>query len=516
MIGDTVIFLIKYIGVSAAIRLIYLLLFKGKASYTTQRVLLLTAPLLAFFAALISIDAISVNVDTSSIPLIQSGKSFIQELDNFYAEASISNAPILTSEKVAYGASLIEMLTFIWIGICAYVFLKYINGVRSIFKIKRLSSKAKVDDYPLYRSGLVETPFSFWRSIFVNRVMDGEKFDVIVHHEKAHISNYHYIDKLIMEIYKSISWFNPFIWINYKDLCSVHEFQADQAVINGYCKPKAYKQFLFEEAGFAVPNVANGFNNSLIKQRFIVMRDNYKVTYKFCRRVLTVPLLLLIFALTSCIYVEGSGVNDSIRRNSSYIETKVSEIKKNLTSDRSIITEEEQLSAIEKEQLAWKKAREEGKIVHLERDQYELVDIGNETGMFFLYRYDDRTELVYIDKMSFDSQWVTTSSDYAIVDMETGDRYMAHSMAHDLPFDKLLIIGGQKGKNVMTKTIFPPLPKHLKRVMVEERNTPEQFVPANTAGNFNFVTNVLDGNSKKPYNIINEGGRIIRMSDNSK
>lgn len=513
MIGDTVIFLIKYIGVSAAIRLIYLLLFKGKASYTTQRVLLLVDPLLAFCAALISIDAISVNVDASSIPLIQTGENFIKELDSFYAEASISNAPILTSEKVAYGVSLIEIISFIWIVVCVYIFCKYIIGIRNIFKIKRLSSKSKIDDYHLYRSGLVETPFSFWCSIFVNRVMDGDKFDVVVHHEKAHISNYHYVDKLIMELYKSISWFNPFIWINYKDLCSVHEFQVDQVVINGYCEPKVYKQFLFEEAGFSVPNVANGFNNSLIKQRFIVMRESYTVTYKFCRRVLTLPLLLLIFTFTSCIYIEGSGVNDSIRTKSSHIESEISKIKSKLSSSKSKIQSEEQLSAIEKEQSAWNKAREEGKIVHLKREQYELVDIGNETGMFFLYRYDNCTELVYIDKMSFDSQWVTTSSDYALVDMETGDRYMAHSLSHDLPFDKLLIISGQKGKNVMTKTIFPPLPKHIKRVLVEERNTPEQFIPANSAGNFNFTTTVLDGNSEKPYNIIKEGGRIIRMGE---
>ncbi len=42
---------------------------------------------------------------------------------------------------------------------------------------------------------MIDAPYSWNKSIFVNKTLKDEKFDLIVAHEAAHISHKHYIDK---------------------------------------------------------------------------------------------------------------------------------------------------------------------------------------------------------------------------------------------------------------------------------------------------------------------------------
>ncbi len=127
----------------------------------------------------------------------------------------------------------------------------------------------------------------------------------------AHINHRHYIDKILVELMVALSWFNPIAWIIRRELCAVHEFEADRVVLTNYLDLKKYKQFLFEEVSKPSPRVANGFNNSLIKQRFLEMKNNYQERGSFMRKVLSILAVVVVISLSSFTYVIAADDSNS-------------------------------------------------------------------------------------------------------------------------------------------------------------------------------------------------------------
>lgn len=518
---EIIIFIIKFVGVSAALMMIYLMLFKAKASFRVQRVFLLLLPIVAFFAAIVSVDYIEIAKIKTITNIINTSQiiseSFAAEADEAKIVEMADQSQIVISFKeilcVVYGLVSLVMLVILFL------------GIKKINNFKKLATKQRCKNTMIYRCGLIETPFSFWRSIFIDRKIDGEKYDLVVRHELAHIHSLHFIDKIIVEIYLILFWFNPFIWSIRRELGLVHEFESDSRVISENCDIKLYKKFLFDEVVNNTPSIANGFNNSLIKQRFIQMKSNYKVRYKGARIVLTIPLIVCLMLLTSFTYVKEAEVSEKIessidnlaeliipsedtilnnlRRNIVVISDKKSEkteviinntIKIESTSTRDVITieknSEEQLPInIEfkdsvvagtfmpvnnRVEIPW---YEHPMCYELQSYQYNIYKRRNSEFKTWVYRRDDHTQVDILCRISSNIGWTIISSNFVLIDPQSGDRYMVQSIKNDIPFDKTLVIRGQKGNTVLFSLIFPPLAKHIKRVNLEERLQPESFIP---------------------------------------
>ena len=87
-------------------------------------------------------------------------------------------------------------------------------------------------------------PFSIFRYIVMS-VKDYETSrPYILTHEQEHIRLGHTYDLLLLQCVKTLQWFNPFIWFLSRDLKAVHEYEADQAVINQGIDAKSYQQLL--------------------------------------------------------------------------------------------------------------------------------------------------------------------------------------------------------------------------------------------------------------------------------
>ncbi|MFI3267291.1 MAG: M56 family metallopeptidase [Rikenellaceae bacterium] len=324
MVGVLLIVLLKYLCVSGVLLGIYVLLFKNKASFLSQRIYLLLCPVIAILAATVSIDAIKVNKDNAIGQVILRS----QEVSH---EAAVEEAVDYSFEGLVIenGGIFIDMMTIllaIWAGISIYLVVRYIINVRYVLSLRKMSTKEQVEGYTLCRSGIIETPFSFYKSIFVSRLLNDEKFDLVLKHELAHIKNYHYLDKLISQTYLVLSWFNPIVWKIHKELEIIHEFQADYDVINSNCDKQRYKQFLFDEVSYNFPTVANGFNGSLIKQRFIQMKNNYKLRYTAVRKLLTVPAIILVLLLTSFTYVNEEAVKEKTTQIAANAEKSINDL----------------------------------------------------------------------------------------------------------------------------------------------------------------------------------------------
>ncbi len=63
-------------------------------------------------------------------------------------------------------------------------------------------------------------------------------------HELAHIKQLHAIDLAVCEVFTLLHFFNPLVWLLRRDLKLIHEYQADQAVLNKGIDAQKY-QFWF-------------------------------------------------------------------------------------------------------------------------------------------------------------------------------------------------------------------------------------------------------------------------------
>lgn len=75
-------------------------------------------------------------------------------------------------------------------------------------------------------------PFSWFRNIVISEKDYQETPQDIITHEMAHVDRWHSIDILICNLLITFQWYNPAAWLLKKELQSIHEFEADEAVIN--------------------------------------------------------------------------------------------------------------------------------------------------------------------------------------------------------------------------------------------------------------------------------------------
>lgn len=141
-------------------------------------------------------------------------------------------------------------------------------------------------------------PFSWMRYIVISESDYNDSGREIITHEKAHISKYHSLDLLLAEVVEILHWFNPAAYLLKQELQNIHEFQADQAVINNGIDAKQYQLLLIKKAvGVRLYTMANSFNHSKLKNR-IAMISKKKSTRTAALKVLFV-LPLTAFAIVA-------------------------------------------------------------------------------------------------------------------------------------------------------------------------------------------------------------------------
>ena len=174
-------------------------------------------------------------------------------------------------------------------------------------------------------------PFS-WMKYIVLSLEDYESgYSQILTHEKAHIALRHSWDILFVDMATALQWFNPAMWMLKADLRAIHEFEADDAVLNSGADVKEYQYLLIRKAvsksGYSV---ANSFNHSTLKAR-ITMMLNKKSSRKGAWKALYVlPLVGISLALTAqtktdYVYEEQSLSipSDTLETHSIYVQNSL-------------------------------------------------------------------------------------------------------------------------------------------------------------------------------------------------
>ena len=115
-------------------------------------------------------------------------------------------------------------------------------------------------------------PFSWMKYIVISRKDLEENGREILIHEMAHIHHRHLVDLLVADICIFFQWFNPGAWLLKQELQNIHEYEADETVINEGVNAKEYQLLLIKKVvGTRLYSMANSFNHSKLKKRITMM-----------------------------------------------------------------------------------------------------------------------------------------------------------------------------------------------------------------------------------------------------
>lgn len=348
-----ILILIKFLLSSGLMVLFYAALFRGKSAFNHSRLFLLLTPVICAVISVVSINALPIG-STSLSQTIQRhiGLPAAAESTSYSAERPMAEdiSPIYVStvteavtpaaesteatinitaaadglqagaeETPATGttvsvasisgpapgptANIPAIITiFLYAGITLTLAMLTIMQMRKIQRIKTRSSHELIAGHHVHRSNEIAAPFSVMTDIYIDKECRGEKMAIIVSHESLHIIHRHYVDITLMEIMTILFWFNPLVWFIRKELRTIHEFQVDQSVLEGGVEMDKYLKIIFEETVGVIPGIAHGLNSSLIKKRFLNMKNGNNIRLRVLRGMLVVPFLgalLAVFSFTT-------------------------------------------------------------------------------------------------------------------------------------------------------------------------------------------------------------------------
>ena len=177
--------------------------------------------------------------------------------------------PIIVTAQQSHGITWIQALT--WIYLAGVVLMLILTLVQAISLSRFMCSGVRHTDSQgntviLHNNDV--PPFSIFRYIVMS-VKDYESSrQYILTHEQEHIRLGHTYDLLLLQGMKTLMWFNPFIWFLSRDLKAVHEYEADQAVINQGIDAKSYQQLLvMKVVGNRLQPFTNNLNHGSLKKR---------------------------------------------------------------------------------------------------------------------------------------------------------------------------------------------------------------------------------------------------------
>jgi hypothetical protein len=92
------------------------------------------------------------------------------------------------------------------------------------------------------------SPFSFFNLVFINEeAIPAGSLATILEHERVHIRQHHTLDMILVELAAIIQWFNPIIWLTGREMKSIHEYLADEGVLQTGISRSQYQQMILDE-----------------------------------------------------------------------------------------------------------------------------------------------------------------------------------------------------------------------------------------------------------------------------
>ena len=230
----------------------------------------------------------------------------------------------------------IQGLLLVYLFGILFFMLRNIYSLFGLWVLLKSGRREKVSDYvvTVVKAVLIVherdiSPFSWMRYIVISQKDLHENGREILSHELAHIRNRHSWDLFAADICIFFQWFNPAAWLLKQELQNIHEYEADETVINEGVDARQYQLLLIKKAvGTRLYSMANSFNHSKLKKRITMMLKEKSSPWARLKYLYVLPVAAI--AVTAFARPE---VSDKVEKISSVkvndlaaiVETKVAE-----------------------------------------------------------------------------------------------------------------------------------------------------------------------------------------------
>ena len=137
-------------------------------------------------------------------------------------------------------------------------------------------------------------PFSWMRNIVINEKDYDEAGREIVLHEMGHIQGRHSWDVVLLTLVQMLQWWNPLCYVLGISLRDVHEYEADNFVLEQGVSAQSYQLLLIRKAvGSGSYAFANSFNHSLTKKRITMMKKSKSNPWMKSKALYVIPVAAL-------------------------------------------------------------------------------------------------------------------------------------------------------------------------------------------------------------------------------
>ncbi|MEP0266510.1 M56 family metallopeptidase [Dokdonia sp.] len=318
---ETFIYITKSIAILSIFYIIYRIVLQKDTFFTANRHYLLSGIIAALVLPFLEYTK-TIYQDIPNIPITTA-------TDSYFIPATIETIP--HQESIAIDWWQVSLLLY---GIGIFVMITRLT-------IQLVSLNRLINKYPkTYKDGYtyVEitdksmTPFSFFKTICYNpKAHSSEELEMILAHEKIHVSQWHTFDVLLTQCVLAIQWLNPFAWLYKKSLEQNLEFIADNGAIQRVPSSLEYQRTLVKVSStIAQPALTNNFYHSLIKKRIVMLNKQTSSRRNLWKLGLVLPALAIFmysFNIKEVVkYREAS--NELIENNIAFTDVDSKENKK--------------------------------------------------------------------------------------------------------------------------------------------------------------------------------------------
>ena len=317
--GAFIVYILEWSACLLAFLLLYMMCFSGTTFHRFNRFYLLGTLVVSAMLPLIHI------APTEQMePMAEACRTVVQVDESMLSHISVSSAlgagtrSLSTMEKVAVVLLVMYML---------YVLIQLTGWAKSIVKMLRFihgKRRRRIGRW----AWMVEHdgeygPFSWMNCIVISSHEQGFGRRASMRHELAHIALLHHLDLVLLMLCVII---NPACWLVMKELKIVHEYEADDEVVNHYRIPNHDYQrlLLLRTVGAEAYALASSFNLN-IKKRIMMMKKKQSHWWRMIWIAVTIPLVgFTLMAFSKPKEVLKEAVNNSVK----IIEQPIAEVLK--------------------------------------------------------------------------------------------------------------------------------------------------------------------------------------------
>lgn len=338
MMSALLLYSIKSAIVLTMLYLPYMLMLRRESFFRFNRLMLLGILLLSLVLPLCNIPALSLD----NQPVVQAAQLQMLELGipvHVLPEVQVLADGTVSQETPRFSVFLLVSLIYI-IGMVALLLVRLWQIGRLQFGLKQgVLWHHDEQGVRIYCHSGDVAPFSWMKNIVINEKDYDEAGREIVLHEMGHIQGRHSWDVVLLTLVQMLQWWNPLAYVLGISLRDVHEYEADNFVLEQGISAQGYQLLLIRKAvGSGSYAFANSFNHSLTKKRITMMKKIKSNPWMKSKALYVIPvaaLALSAFATPKFVApieetvtkLEGKGTENSLNLQAFEEERNVFEVE---------------------------------------------------------------------------------------------------------------------------------------------------------------------------------------------